>query len=232
MDLIFSRISLRTCLIYNDSGFHIRSVVRCAPQKHLNSVRESFVDFQQPVQCSLDYFNNDHGQCHVFSLSFSGTRLDLISHRFPLFDVPKTFTHATCLFLFDDVKPFEHTFFARLPQTLSHLRILELHNELAQQQQKSDRVQHVIKLPRLMTLIMHDIHLHYAEQMLSRSHLPSLVELVIRQAPLLAVNEQDQQLARENCSHMRVLQTPSPWTEATDAVRTFLPLVSYLDRTK
>ena len=45
---------------------------------------------------------------------------------------PKTFSHVTTLFLFDDVKPFEHVFFERLVRTLPHLRTLEINNELAQ----------------------------------------------------------------------------------------------------
>jgi hypothetical protein len=64
-----------------------------------------------------------------------------------------------------DVKSFEHAFFARLPQTLPQLWTLEIHNKLPQEE-KIGTAQNNIELLRLMTLILHDIHLNYAEQML------------------------------------------------------------------
>ncbi len=41
---------------------------------------------------------------------------------------------VTMLFLFDDVKPFENLFFVCLTRDLSHLKTLELFNEIEQQE--------------------------------------------------------------------------------------------------
>ena len=126
--------------------FHIHTTLRYVPH-HLTDFRSL------SSTCSLEYFSKRRGQCHVFSLTFLGNRLDPLSNRFPLFE-----------------------------------------------------------LPRLTTLILHDIHLDYAEQVPCRSHLPSRVKLVIRHTPLLTVAAQDHRQAWENCSNLRRLRTPSSST--------------------
>jgi hypothetical protein len=88
-------------------NFHIRSILKDIPNVELETIRQSFIKRQQPVDCVLDYFNNNYGHCQIYSLPFIGTRLDFISNRFPLFDVNNTFSNVTMLLLFDDVKPFE-----------------------------------------------------------------------------------------------------------------------------
>ncbi|CAF5149552.1 unnamed protein product, partial [Rotaria sp. Silwood1] len=87
-------------------NFHIRSVLENAPHVELDTIRQSFFR-QQSVNCAVDYFNNNYGQCQIYSLPFIGTRLDFISNRFPLFDITNTFCMVTTLLLFDDIEPFE-----------------------------------------------------------------------------------------------------------------------------
>ncbi|CAF2837225.1 unnamed protein product [Rotaria sp. Silwood2] len=121
--------------------FHIRSIVVSVPHIDIDTIRQSFFHQEQSVDCVLDYFNNECGQCQIFSLPFIGTRLDFISNRFPLFDENKnTFSNVTTILLFDDVKPFEHNFFVLVSQALPHLKSLEVFNRLEQQEKTITRV--------------------------------------------------------------------------------------------
>ncbi|CAF4842810.1 unnamed protein product, partial [Rotaria sp. Silwood1] len=163
--------------------FSIRSILENPIHIEIHTIRHNFLKYQQEsVDCTVDYFNNNHGQCQIYSLPFVGNHLDLISNQFPLVD---------------DVKPFESLFFARLTRALPHLKTLELFNELEQQ----DKTTNNIEFTHLSTLIPFDIHMDYAEQFLHRSHLPCLIELAINKYILLTIIAQDQQQARDNCSN-------------------------------
>ena len=212
--------------------FHIRSALRNAAYVEAETIQKSFSQFERPVRCAVDYFDNRHSQCHVYSIPFVGTRLDFISNRFHLLETPKTFCHVTTLLLYDDLQPFEHVFFERLAQALPHLRTLEILNALEQREQIASTAAK-IEFPRLMTLLLYDIHVNYAEEMLCRCRLPCFAELVIRIEPLLIVISQDQGQARENCSHVELLRTPRCDTEDTSAaLQTFFPRGIFLYRTK
>ncbi|CAF1086563.1 unnamed protein product [Rotaria sordida] len=107
--------------------FHIRSILQDAPYIEVDIIRQSFIEQQQQQQsidCTLDYFENQYGQCQIYSLPFIGNRLDFISNRFPLFDVKNTFINVTILLLFDDVKSFENAFFECVTRALPRLRTL------------------------------------------------------------------------------------------------------------
>ncbi|CAF5090427.1 unnamed protein product, partial [Rotaria sp. Silwood1] len=122
------------------NGFDLKKdIVSYMPHLH------QFIFSIQSVDCTVDYFNNNYGQCQIYSLPFVGNHLDLISNQFPLFD---------------DVKPFEILFFARISRALPHLKTLELFNELEQQ----DKTTNNIEFTHLSTLILFDIHMEYAEQ--------------------------------------------------------------------
>ncbi|CAF4263237.1 unnamed protein product [Adineta steineri] len=190
--------------------FHIRSVLPHAPHQNVNTIRQSFRRQQQCVDCVLDYFNNSYGQCQIYSLPFTGTRLDFISNRFPIFDDKNTFSNVTILLLFDDVKPFEDAFFRVIARALPYLKSLEVINRL-EQQEKSKAITNFTVFTNLITLILPDIHINYAEQLLYRTHLPHLVELLIHYEPLLAIVTENQQQARVNCSKIeliRILESP------------------------
>jgi hypothetical protein len=207
--------------------FHIRSILKDAPYIEVDALRRSFVKQKQSIDCVLDYFNNHYGQCHIFSLPFVGTRLDFISNRFTLFNINNAFSNVTILLLFDDVKPFESMFFKRVARALPHLGTLEVFNQL-EQQEKTTTVTNDLELTHLTTLILQDIHVDYAEELLCRTRLPRLVELVIRYEPLLTITTQDQQQTRVNCSKVEILRYIMPPDGQTDAVRNLFPLVSFL----
>ncbi|CAF0810250.1 unnamed protein product [Rotaria sordida] len=205
-------------------NFHIRTIFENATHVEIDTIRQSFMKYQQEsVDCAVDFFNNNYGQCQIYSLPFIGNRLDFISNRFPLFNMTKTFSMVTMLLLFDDVKSFENLFFARIARDLSHLKTLELFNEL-EQQEKTKVTTNNIDFTHLSTLILFDIHMDYAEQFLYRSHLPSLIELAIHEDILLAIITQDQQQARNNCSKVEHLVTLETLDDSIDAVRNFFPL--------
>jgi hypothetical protein len=186
---------------------------------------------KRSVDCAIDYFNNEHGQCQIYSLPFMGTRLDFISNRFPLFDTNKTFSMITKLLLFDDTQPFENDFFGRVSRALPHLKTLDIINDL-EQQEKIETITNYLEFTHLTTLILFDIHFDYAEQLLCRSHLPSLVELAINNNILLNIIAQDQQQAKDNCSRVGTLRTSDPFYHSIDTLTNFFPPDSFVQHPK
>ena len=203
--------------------FHIRSILKNAPSVDLDLVRQSFV--KQSVDCTLDYFNTGYGQCQVYSLPFVGTRLDFISNRFPLFDEKNTFSNLTILLLFDDIKPFEHQFFQRLAQSLPRLKTLDIFNELEQEATNNSTRQTLIEFPHLTALILHNIHLDYVEQLLHRSSLPNLTELIIRHDAFLLLLDKNDEQSRKNCTNIETLWIVQPWIQPTIDQLTLFPLI-------
>ncbi|CAF3246221.1 unnamed protein product [Rotaria sp. Silwood2] len=205
-------------------NFHIRSIFQNAIHVEIDTIHQSFLKYQQEsVGCTVDYFNNNYGQCQIYSLPFIGNRLDFISNRFPLFDINNTFSMVTMLLLFDDVKPFENLFFARIARDLPYLKTLEMFNEL-EQQEKTTLTTNNLEFTHLSTLILFYIHMDYAEQFLYRSYLPHLIELAIHKDILLTIISQDQQQARDNCSNVENLVISETLDDSIDTVRNFFPL--------
>ncbi|CAF0832052.1 unnamed protein product [Rotaria sp. Silwood1] len=212
--------------------FHIRSVLENAPHIEIDTIRQSFMkQHNQFIDCTIDYFNNNYGQCQIYSLPFIGTRLDFISNRFPLFDINNTFTMVTVLLLFDDIKPFESVFFECLAQALPYLKTLEVINELEQQENITVSTNN-LKFTHLTTLILFDIHINYAEQLLSRIYLPCLNELAINKDILLAIIAQDQHQTKDNCSRVERLRTSKPLSDSLNAIRNYFPSNSYVQHPK
>jgi hypothetical protein len=208
-------------------NFHIRSVLGGTSHIDIDTIRQSFIQQKQPVDFALDYFNNNYSQCQIYSLPFIGNRLDFISNRFPLFDVNNTFSNVTKLLLFDDIKPFENAFFERLARALPHLKILDVFNQL-EQEEKTKITADLIEFPQLAALILHYIHADYAEQLLCRSRLPCLIELIIRRDPLLVIIADNNKQARDNCSNVQSLRIVEPRIELTSDHLNFFPLISIL----
>jgi hypothetical protein len=65
----------------------------------------------------------------------------------------------------------------------------------------------------------------YAEQLLCRSHLPHLIELVICNSALLLIIANNDQKAKENCAKVEKLIIVEPWIEPTSAQLNFFPSV-------
>ncbi|CAF3738906.1 unnamed protein product [Rotaria sp. Silwood1] len=74
-------------------------------------------------------------------------------------------------------------------------------------------------------LILHNIYVDYAKQLLCRSCLPCLVKLIIYNDSLSAVIADNNQQARENCSKVASLQIIEPWIEPTSDQLNFFPSV-------
>ncbi|CAF1406142.1 unnamed protein product [Adineta ricciae] len=230
-ELVLEKSMLRYMYHLRQFKFHIRSILKYASHHMMNEIHESFLR-QQPFNCVYDYFKNNYGQCQIYSIPFVGTRLDFISNRFPLFD--GTFSSVTTLLIFDDVLPFENSFFQRLAQALPRLKTLEIRNELGQQQKamaanmNTDR----IHFPHLTVLILYVIHMDYAEQFLCQIHHSSLVELAINKEILLAIIEQNHPQARDNCSRIGSLLTSKPSYEIIDKIEEFFPVAEYFKHIK
>jgi hypothetical protein len=214
--------------------FHIRSILKNPTHVEVDTIRQSFIRYrqqQQTVDCAIDYFNNNYGQCQIYSLPFLGTRLDFISNRFPLFDTNKTFSMVTKLLLFDDIQPFESDFFQRVSHALPYLKILDVINKF-EQQEKIQTTTNNLEFAHLNTLILFDIHLDYAEQLLCRTHLPCLVELAINNDILLTIIAQNQQQAKDNCSKVEALRTSDPFNHSVHVLQNLFPPYSYVKHPK
>jgi hypothetical protein len=208
--------------------FHIRSILENADHIEIDRIRQSFNQYEQSIDCTIDYFNNGYGQCQIYSLPFIGTRLDFISNRFPLFNVEKRFSNVTMLILFDDIKPFEHVFFQRVARVLPRLKVLEVCNLLQQEEKENQATNNSIEFRHLSTLILHDIHADYVEQLLRRTYLPCLIQLVIRNDLCLKIINQNQQQVKDNCSKVETLITVQPWTFPDSSYVKFFPnLISF-----
>ncbi|CAF1111137.1 unnamed protein product [Rotaria sordida] len=207
-------------------NYHIRSILKNASHITIDQIRQSFFKHQHPFDCVLDNFNNNYGQCQIYSIPFIGTRLDFVSNRFPLFDINKTFSNVTILLLFDDIKPFESVFFERVARALPRLRTLEIFNQL-EQQEKTTTEKINIDFAHLTVLILNDIHMDYAQQFLCQIYLPSLIELAINKDILLTIIDQNQQQARDNCCRVGTLLTSEPFYESIDIIENFFPLAYY-----
>jgi hypothetical protein len=208
-------------------NFHIRSILNNASHITIDQIRQSFQKQQQSFDFVLDYFNNNYGQCQIYSLPFIGTRLDFISNRFPLFDINNTFSNVTTLTLFDDVKPFENIFFERLARALPRIKILEVINQL-EQQEKTTATNTYIDFAHLATLILHDIHMDYADLFLCQIQLSALIELAIDKDILLTIIGQNRQQARDNCSRVGILLISKPSYESSDLIQNFFPIAEYI----
>ena len=125
-------------------------------------------------------------------------------------DSVKSF-HSHLLLLLDDFKPFEHNFFKCVTQALPRLKTLK------------NTAKELIVFPYLVALILHDIHVDYAEQLLCRSHLPHMIELVIRHDALLLIIANNDQQAKDNCAKVEKLCIVEPWIEPTSAQLSFFP---------
>ncbi|CAF1165656.1 unnamed protein product [Adineta steineri] len=203
--------------------FHVRSILRNASYTEIDTtISQSFIE-EQSVDYAIDYFNNHYSQCQIYSLPFIGNRLDFISNRFPLFDIKNTFKNVTMLLLYDDIKSFENVFFEHVAQALPRLRTLEISNQLEQEEKT---ITNPIEFSYLSTLILHKIHMNYAEQLLYRAHLPNLVELVIRNDVLLTIIDQDNRQARNNCSNIETLLIAEPWIKPRKVHLKFFPKIS------
>ena len=78
-----------------------------------------------------------------------------------------------------------------------------------------------IDFPHLAVLILYDIHIDYAEQLICQINLPSLIELAIDKDILFTIISQNQQQARDNCSRVEILRTSKPCCESIYTTRNF-----------
>jgi len=101
------------------------NITKCFSYIEVDTILQSFIR-QHSVDCMLDYFNNQYGQCQIYSLPFIGNCLDFISNRFPFFDIKNSFINVTLLLLFDDVKPFENVSFECVIRALPRLQTVEI----------------------------------------------------------------------------------------------------------
>ncbi|CAF1145820.1 unnamed protein product [Rotaria sp. Silwood1] len=111
-----------------------------------------------------------------------------------------------------------------MTRSLSRLTTLKVFNQL-KQEEKGNMNTNLIEFTHLAALILHNIYVDYAKQLLCRSCLPCLVKLIIYNDSLSAVIADNNQQARENCSKVASLQIIEPWIEPTSDQLNFFPSV-------
>ncbi|CAF3539346.1 unnamed protein product [Rotaria sp. Silwood1] len=109
-------------------------------------------------------------------------------------------------------------------QALPRLKTLDVFNQLEQEETKSTTTKFIV-FPHLAALILHDIHVDYAEQLLCRSHLPHLIELVIPNNALLLIIANNNQQTKDNCAKIEKVRIVEPWVEQISVQLNFFPSV-------
>lgn len=207
--------------------YHIRLVLNNVSHLTFN---ENFLQQEQSFGDTIDYFRNNYVQYQMYSLPFVGNRLDFVSNRFPLFN-NKTFSNVTILTLFDDVKPFENSFFENVARTLPRLRTLEIINLLEQQENTITTKTNII-FTHLTVLILYDVHMDYMKQFLYEFHLPSLIELAFDKHLLFTVFAQNQQRTSDICSRIRIIHTSKPSYQSIHTIQSYFPHAHYIKHVK
>ena len=84
---------------------------------------------------------------------------------------------------------------------------------------------------QLAVLILYDIHMDYAEQLLYQINQSSLIELVLDTDILWKIIAENNEQARKNCSRVGTLHTFIPSDESNDLISNFFPLARHINRT-
>jgi hypothetical protein len=169
----------------------------------------SNVKFGQ-IGCIMNYMKESVIRYHVFSLPFIFDHIEFIGNNF----TNTIFKNITCLSVFDGI-PFQHEFFVRLTRCFPLLNTLIIANLKAQstdsaksEHDNTNRSFEVVQYLHLTSLVLADVHIDYAEQMLneSKTRLPCLTDLCIRYDQLKTVtNNFTREATRLNCINVEEL---------------------------
>jgi hypothetical protein len=179
------------------------------PNLSNDEIRQTFINIGYEQMTSIIHdVTNGHNICHIFSLPYVFDRLETLGNNFPNI----IFNNVTYLMLYDSV-PFKHEFFIRIAQSfplLKHLIIINSDAQLSESDQlefyNSNQSYSIVKYPHLKILNLSFSHTDYAEQLLneSKTHLPHLMELIIKYEDLQIVTENfTRDATRRNCSKVK-----------------------------
>ncbi|CAF4398270.1 unnamed protein product [Rotaria socialis] len=145
--------------------------------------------------CMVNYLNTFKAICHVFSLPFTFTRLNMITNQFPTI----IFDYVTHLHVFDVVS-LKHEFFIRISRAFPMLQFFSLVNIMFQSwdvnEWQYDNNSTFLQLLNILILY----------HLTSRAHLPRLAELKVSYDQLKMVTMNfTRDATRRNCSKVKRL---------------------------
>ncbi|CAF4580153.1 unnamed protein product, partial [Rotaria sp. Silwood2] len=191
-----------------------------------DDIQQTFTNIKYgQTGCIIDYFGAIGTICHVYSLPFTFTHLEMITTHFPfiLFD---SVTHLSVY----DLIPFEHEFFMQISQAFPLLKCFSIENWQMQYGNYNDYSSYsVIEFTHLILLDIKRTKKNYIEQFLleTKTHLPHLTHLKVNYYDLKTVTMNfTRDAMRRNCSKVNHLIVEEPITFSKDIYQYFPSLYS------
>ncbi|CAF3120829.1 unnamed protein product [Rotaria socialis] len=175
-----------------------------------DNIQQTFANFKYgQTACAIDYFHTFRTICHVYSLSFTFTRLERISSKFPNI-VFITVTHLHV----NDFISLEHEFCMQISLAFPVLKRFCLKNETEQlwtdhiTEPDENLSDSIIEYSHFRSFGLMCAHGHYISQFLleTKARLPCLTELKLKYGPLIAATRYFTiDALRRNCSKVNRL---------------------------
>jgi hypothetical protein len=189
-------------IVSEDTGINVH------PKPCSDDIRRTFIENGHHADCYINYYRNERGRCHVYSLPFTMGRIHYISSRFP----GGVFINVRVLRVCDIVRPFENKFFATISRSFPLLTKLTVSNTTEQlgkplyHLNKSKETSSFIEYSHLVELHLYYAHIDYVEQFLCRlnTSLPSLSILHVQYDHLTTVTKNfTRDVTRINCAEVK-----------------------------
>ena len=192
--------------------FHIRTVMTSIYQNDyllIDDIRNTFSHWKYgEVNCYVDYFFGEFGQCHIYSIPFQMARINGVTNSF----FGNSF-HFVIDIRIVDSKPFEHIYFKWIARAFPLLKKLTMDNLTPPENIDAFEIMNndnnsTISFPQLKIIIFKKAHVIYVQQFLrdTKSHLPCFSILEINYETLVAVTDNfTSGLTQINCAQLKKL---------------------------
>ncbi len=192
--------------------FHIRTIMVNLPAHHhlvADNIQNTFQHWKYGlVNCHIDYFSEEIGQCHIYSIPFQMTRINGVTKRF----FGNCFRFVVDIRLYD-VHPFNHIYFFWMSCAIPLLKYLTIDNMIPSklkdefETRKYDKTI-IISFPQLIRITLTNAHIDYVELFLhhTKTNLPRFSSLEIDNEKLVTVtNNFTSDLTRVHCAQLKDL---------------------------
>jgi hypothetical protein len=216
----------------NTFNFHITTHIITSDiqyRQSLDDIQRTFNKWKfGEVKCCVDYFPDDTGQCHIYS----------VPYKFPyILDVTNSFRGHLfkCVrqLKLSDQRPFEHDFFYWVANAFSNLKYLMVTNRIPQERKRSNDItndQHafpIIHYPKLVRLNLGLAHIDYVYQFLCDENTRISVPLSLKvdyEHLVTVTNNFACEVTRANCSKVETLKTDKSFVYP-ESVYLYFPLL-------
>ncbi|CAF0742392.1 unnamed protein product [Adineta steineri] len=154
------------------------------PHKSNSDIERKFTNIRYGQMASIiDSFRGGNAAiCHIYSLPFTFSRLEMITTHFPMI----VFDTVTYLSVYDII-PMEHEFFIRISQIFPILKYFSIENNRSLSFERNEwefdknASCSIIEFPHLISLDVMCANIDYIAQFLleTKAHLPCLTELKV-----------------------------------------------------